>query len=417
MLFSGRFVISIICLCAILAISGCSRSSEEFSFYHSANLSPQKVQWLLDIAADIKEAKGINVSVKKVPLFFDKDVWLFVTPNDFENWRANEYATISLENEIAMWISGTLGVNWLAPEEIESGGMSVEYTPFREWLASSTRLGKKKFYMRDLRWVPHKRNQYWGTANGLHLLTGRDHAHYKYVQPWEFETHPHLFAKDPDGQPIPPAFVPPRGFNYHPDLLENEVVERFARAAINVFRQNPNLGDFPMQPNDSYEFGYIPQEHAHLRPNGYFKELKDYSNYVYDFGNRVADLVAEAFPDKYLLTGAYMNWLNVPDIELHPMHTVDIADDRAQWYDPDYKARDLDLIQRWLDTGMELVGVTDYIYGEYYLIPRSLTGVVSESIPLYYDLGIRRYRSYVYPLWGYDAHTTWLAAQLAWASS
>jgi hypothetical protein len=109
-----------------------------------------------------------------------------------------------------------------------------------------------------------------------------------------------------------------------------------------------------------------------------------------------------------------MCWLNVPTIKLHPSISTNVADDRTQWYDREYKERDLALLESWNNSGVSSLGITDYFFGTDFLIPRSLVSILSETIPEFHKQGFQRYRSFVAPLWGFDAHTTWLAAQLCW---
>lgn len=414
----GIPLLGLLACCLIVVFGGCKKPTQPLTIWYSSDLALEKVEWAEDLARDIKTASGLHVNVKRRPfLSWGRDSWLALGPEDFRDWGKGDYATISLENEIGFWLQATLGIRWLAPGEVEWDGTAPRIIPFTQWVTSTERTEQATFLRRHLRGADRGRILRWAHLNGLYPQTDRSHSHYRIIRPEHFNTHPHLFAKDANGRPMLPPYPVPNQYNDQPDLLEPEVVERIADAAIAAFRAEADRDDFSILPNDSYVFGHIPEEYSALRPDGYYNELLDYSNYVYDFGNRVAKRVAEKFPEKYLLLHPYMNWLNVPDIPLHSMLTGNIADDRTQWYDPAYKRRDLELINDWAESDMALPGVIDYIFGFGFLIPRSLVGIVSESIPTFYEKGLRRYRGFVGPLWGYDAHTTWLAAQLTWDAS
>jgi hypothetical protein len=385
--------------------------------YYARDLSPERVDWARQLAVDLAEGTGITIKVKPIPFWgVLREPWLVLTPRLFLRLAAADepFTTISAENWIGAWVQENLGVRCLAPGEIERIDQPINWVPFNRWWdlqkVDDRQALSNKFPRREFLGISSN----WNEINGITRTPDRHHAHFRIIVPEDFDTHPHLFAKDESGKPKRPPFSEPNQYNDHPDLLEPLVEERVTNAAIAAFSNNNTLQEFSILPNDSYVFGHIPERHAHLRPKWHFGGWLDYSNYVYDFANRVAARVEEEFPDRYLINHSYMLWLNVPDFPVHPNVFVPIADDRTQWYDPEFKERDIDLIRRWMKAGPEQVGAVDYIFSEGFFIPRSLTQIVSESIPLFYEMGLRSYTSFVGANWAYDAHTNWLAAQLLW---
>ena len=89
-----------------------------------------------------------------------------------------------------------------------------------------------------------------------------------------------------------------------------------------------------------------------------------------------------------------------------------LTSDRAQWHDPSYRAEDMALIQRWMDSGAERVATWDYYFGSPYPYPRQFTEHIAESIRYLSDVGVDVFFSQLPSIWGLDGPKAWLAAQL-----
>lgn len=382
----------------------------------AGNLAPHKLEWVEEFAVGVERATGMAVHVQKSPFFFWlNEPWLSLAASDFKETLSDGYEVVSLENLLSEWVKASMGVYWLAPGEVVCDGRAIIWNDFHSWLASYKNSESNRFHRRDLFPLSVTYDRHWGPLNGLYptQTVGYRHSHFRIIDHDFYKEYPEAVARDAKGKPLSSSFSDFGQFSNHPDLLAEPVLYAISQVAL-----KPAGSKYRGQsifPNDSYIFSEIPDSHAHLRPSGYYNRLKDHSEYVFHFANEIAERAERKGSDTLLWMDAYMNWLNVPDAEVNPHIAIGVADDRSQWYDQEYKDRDLKLLHEWKKKGLKHLGATDYIFGQDFLIPRSLVGVVSESIPLFYREGLNSiYQSYVAPLWGYDAHTTWLAAQLCW---
>lgn len=293
--------------------------------------------------------------------------------------------------------------------------------------------------------LPEERN--WAHWQGLRERFRYSHTLHKAVPPLLFDTHPEWFAKDADGRPMRPPFYPKvHGYNDHPDLTHPAVREQAAMVGLHSlaqrtairFQESPSpqpwWPELPVREapgsvsisvglGDSFVFGEALRNHP-LAPTGYFRRWPDWSPLVFDYSNAVAARIAAAWqaadwpngskPDLYLGVLAYLTWENVPPMSLDPHLLPYLTFDRSQWYDSLARADDLANVASWHLTEAPFLGTWDYLFGYGFLIPRSMSTIVSDSIPALHERGVRAYYSQVLPLWPFDGHTTWLTARLLW---
>jgi hypothetical protein len=287
----------------------------------------------------------------------------------------------------------------------------------------------------------------WETWHGVRERFHYNHTLHRVVPPTRFDTDPDWFAKDARGQPMRPPYYPrAHGYNDHPDLTQPAVRAWVARrtlaaiardtafeparpaapgdpATLPPVRQSPGVVSVSLSLGDSFVFGEFPESYP-WRPDGYFRRWPDWSNHVFAYTNAVAEQVQAGWQAgswdggarPRLLIGAlaYLNWENLPDFPLHPYIVPYLTFDRSQWYDPAARADDLANVARWQASGAPFLGTWDYLFGYGFLIPRSMTRIVAESIPALHAHGVRAYFSQVAPLWPYDGHTNWLTTRLLW---
>jgi hypothetical protein len=269
----------------------------------------------------------------------------------------------------------------------------------------------------------------WRRWHGLRERFAFNHSLQRVLPPDQFETHPDWFAKDDSGKPMRQPYDTPHGYNNHPDLAQPGLRDWVTGQTLEALKQpgsggptrvtrSPGLVSASLSLGDSFVFGRFPEDYPYS-PGRYFRRWPDWSNHVFDYTNAVAaDITGDYRPaeGERLFLGAlsYLTWENVPDFPVHPSVVPYLTYDRSQWHDPDARADDLALVQRWSRKGPRIVGTWDYLFGYGFLIPRSLTEVVRESIPELYARGVRAYYSQVYAIWPYDAHINWLTARLLW---
>lgn len=287
----------------------------------------------------------------------------------------------------------------------------------------------------------------WEAWHGLRERLHYNHSLHAVIPPLLFDSHPDWFAKDDALRPKRPPYYPRvNGHNDHPDLRHPELRSAVATSALlslqahlpiqtgllethpgvgrHTVRLSPGLASLSISLGDSYAFGSFPESYA-LRPRGYFRRWEDWSAHVFDYSNAVAaEIEAQwnaaewlaAYPRPRLLIGvlAYLLWENIPQFPLHPSLVPFLTYDRSQWHDPAGRADDLQTIEAWSKAGAPFLATWDYLFGYGFLIPRSLTEVVRDSIPALHERGVQAYFSQVCPVWPYDGHTNWLTAQLLW---
>ncbi len=130
--------------------------------------------------------------------------------------------------------------------------------------------------------------------------------------------------------------------------------------------------------------------------------------------NKAVLELVNTHPDKYLGCLAYFWWENTPSFPVESKVLPYLTADRSQWYDSAFKKEDKELIQRWVNTGPEIIGIYDYYYGFRYALPRVYFSLEAESLKYAYNVGVRAFYAETNPLWGFDGPKLWLAAQLLW---
>jgi hypothetical protein len=170
-------------------------------------------------------------------------------------------------------------------------------------------------------------------------------------------------------------------------------------------------------------FGEFPGDYP-WRPDGTFRRWPDWSNHVFAYTNSLATRIARQWnlgswdsgerPRLFLGALAYLNWENVPDFPLHPAIVPYLTFDRSQWYDPSARADDLATVAAWNRKNAPFLGTWDYLFGYGFIIPRSMTRIVADSIPALHERGVRAYFSQIAAVWPYDGHTNWLLTRLLW---
>jgi hypothetical protein len=287
----------------------------------------------------------------------------------------------------------------------------------------------------------------WRTWHGLRERLQYNHTLHRVIPPTRFDTDPHWFAKDDSGKPMRPPYYPRvHGYNDHPDLSRQEVRDFVAAETIAAIEaaspfskdgkalvtgdpvfphilQTPGALSVSLSLGDSFVFGEFPEAYP-WRPEGYFRRWPDWSNHVFAYTNSVAARIERqwnegtwtdgARPDLLLGALAYLNWENVPNFPLHPSIVPYLTYDRSQWYDPQARADDLDNVAAWNRTSAPFLGTWDYLFGYGFIIPRSMTRIVAESIPALHERGVRAYFCQIAAVWPYDGHTNWLLTRLLW---
>lgn len=210
---------------------------------------------------------------------------------------------------------------------------------------------------------------------------------------------------------------PPDGAeSWQPCFANREMAQYVAEKIIEFFDHNPRATSYSLGINDVGEGGYCQCADCQALDDQRkltYRNRPNYSNRVFTFMNRVAEITSQKHPDKLLGCLSYANCEQVPSFPVHPNIIPYLTNDRAQWRDRRFKAEDQDLLRRWSRAARQL-GVYDYYYGSGYVIPRFFPTVSAESIKFCHQVGVRAWYAEIYSNWGLDGCKAWLASQLLW---
>ena len=327
-----------------------------------------------------------------------------------------------LLNAVYAVCTDVLGARWYWPSDIgrEFAGEVPRFFPEKRWLEAPA------FVQRHL----HPMENHFGRRNRLVGGYQFNHALSKIFTPELFARNPKLFSKvyGTRRKPTGSAQKDPQ-----PDFTNPQVVEVAAKAALQHFQDNPESQSFSLSINDNCLFDDSEQTAAALGPLHYFRERPNYSDLVFGFMNQVAKRVEELHglqveknlaaasvwrtpngATRYLSALAYYWTEQSPSMRLHPNVMPVLTSDRAQWHDPDYRAEDRALIERWSKSGASRIATWDYYFGAPLPYPRQFNYWIAESLKHLADNQITVFFSQLPSAWGLDGPKAWLAAQLLW---
>jgi hypothetical protein len=297
-----------------------------------------------------------------------------------------------------------IGFEWLGQAPVTFPDLKFEHTP--------------TFVMRNL----HPIGTEFGRRNRLKSRYSLNHALANVFSKDVFEESPEVFPVVNGNRRAPKGS---RGRDSHPILSLPKTVEITADAAVKYFKDNPDRPSFSLSLNDNVMFDEGPLTEAAVTPLKYFRGRLDYTDYVFEFNNRVAEIVfndealwqTEDGSPRYLPALAYYWTEQSPTIPVHPRVMPILTSGRAQWHDPEYRAEDKALIQRWAASGAETLATWDYYFGAPYPYPRQFNQWIAESIPFLAENNVTVFFSQLPSTWGLDGAKAWLAAELLWDSS
>lgn len=316
-----------------------------------------------------------------------------------------------LANGIYAFCGDVLGARWYWPSEIglEYVGEVPGKFPRRHWAETPA------FIQRSL--SPTESD--FGRRNRLSRKFQFNHALANVFTAELFDAEPEVFSvvygrkRRPKGS----GAVDPQ-----PNLAQPRTVELAAEAALQYYEDNPKGRSFSLSINDNVLFDDSSLTQSKVEPLSYFRTRPDYTDYVFEFMNAVAEKVFDERgawqtndgEDRYLTALAYYWTEPSPSIQIHPRVMPVLTSDRAQWHDNDYRAEDKALIQRWAKSGPERVATWDYYFGAPYPYPRQMNQWIDESIKYLDTAGIDVFFSQLPSAWGLDGAKAWLAAELLW---
>jgi len=303
------------------------------------------------------------------------------------------------------------GVRWFWPGE--EGTYVPEPT---QWtIPCGTTMFEPAYVARRFTGFRGEGSREWLRRNRVHNKLSFSHNLRRIFDREFFLAHPETLAVDWD-----PSDPPPEGhpiWRFQPDLSSDLVVEAAAEAAIRAFREDPSLVSFSLSTNDNTRYGDSPGIRSDTRPMRYFRDLPDYSDSVFRFMNRVAAIVEETFPNRFLGCLSYMWTENVPSFPVHPMVMPYLTADRSQGYDVNFTEEDRRLVKKWTEAGPRLIGVWDYLHSARHPFPRRANLIVGQRIRDMARAGVRAYTAEMNPVWPFHGELPWMVARMLWNPS
>ena len=316
---------------------------------------------------------------------------------------ANGLYALMMDQMGARWYwPGELGFEWVTPKE--------------KWLPARRQIERPAFVQRSIHGIKGDYRHH----NRLNHRYSLNHNLSEIFTAEVYAEQPEIFGER-YGRPAPP----PKGNHTtdpQPDLTHPDAVRLAAEAALTHFRDNPESTSFSLSANDNTSFDTSLRTRHAVSPLRYFRGRPNYTDFIFDFTNQVAELVFDQGAawetpkgeKRYLTQLAYFWAEAAPTIPIHPRVIPTLTSDRAQWHDPAYRKEDKALIQAWAQSGAERLATWDYYFGAPYLYPRQLNHWIAESLPFIADAGIDVFFTQLSPFWGLDGGKAWLVTQLLW---
>jgi len=352
---------------------------------------------------------------------FDQTPPISPKPLPFERWDnigwACESGRVSIAGSdsiatgfaVSRFLEEECDARWWMPGDIGEDIPKRVFEPSR----ISRHIEKPSYVSRDFIVIQTADGNLWKTHNAICGRISMNHALHKILGRDVANAHPEWFPPF-DGKSFDPASW--KGVLPHPNFANPEVARYVAQLALDYFDAHPESPTFSISPADTSLFGDVDNYAPLVDPKTVFRSKSDLSNALFTFDNRVAELVARKYPDRYLGALAYALYENVPDFPVESNIIPFMTADRSQWYDKSFRAEDLALTEKWAHNGPRLLGTFDYYYGSPYVIPRVMLGCVEESIPALRARGLRAFFADGRPMWGFDAPKRWIASHLLWDS-
>lgn len=314
--------------------------------------------------------------------------------------KLTAYPAEAIEAAAAWVLERELGARWFMP------GTLGEQIPRRvEWrLAPGEASHRPSYISRVFSFGRGEGLSEWGRRNRLRRWFEHGHAMSRLFSAEAMQANPDLQALF-HGRRTPPAAG---DGNWQPNIASPAAV----RHAAGVLQSRPAFSS-SISLNDSIRFDQSDETNRLLGEPRWFRLRPDFSPLVFHFANEVAKQV----PDRYLGAYAYDWNENTPPFPVEKNVVPYLTADRSEWFDPRFAAEDRALIQRWVRSGAEVVGIYDYYYGAPFLVPRPTLYAVTQAIPFAREAGVRGFYAEVYANWALDGPKAWLAAQLLWDSA
>lgn len=308
---------------------------------------------------------------------------------------------------VCQFLEDVVGVRWLIP------GPLGEDVPRCQRISAP--VGKQVY-------TPVVLSRLWSGAHygGVWNLRQRIHSRYNFHHNLinifdvdkHWDTHPEYFPIHGTQR------YKPGGKDDHawqPCMSNEATVQRAADAAREAFRNDPTLESFSFGMNDGQGWCECPGCKAIDKP---MKEWHGFSGdksvLFYSWLNRVAANLEKDYPNKMLGCLAYSSAiLPPPGMKLHRNIIPYFTSNRADYFDPKFKAQDQHLIKWWSQSANQM-GIYDYAYGVGFAVPRIYNHLFQDAVKYAVANKVKGFYAEVYPNWGLDGPKLYTMARIVW---
>jgi hypothetical protein len=304
-----------------------------------------------------------------------------------------------------------LGVRWLMPGEFgedvpKHSTLDIpEQTVRQEPVYLSRRLGGIPGTVRDINGEWAQRNRaVWREEHGhnlLHIFPPKDYA----------ATHPEFYPMLSGKRQIPQQGT----WNWQPNFSAPGIVDEGAKQIVKYFAEHPDAPTYSIGMNDSTgTFDQSPESLARRNGRKNSQGKQDVSDDYFLWANAVATRVLQKYPGKWFGTLAYHELTDPPkpEIGVHDQIIPFMTQERLRWIDPKLREIDQQNTLGWSKVAKNL-GWYDYVYGMFYLVPRTWPHLMQEYLAWGADHHVTFFTSELYPNWG-EGPKGWVMAKLLW---
>jgi hypothetical protein len=320
-------------------------------------------------------------------------------------------------NAVYGFLQDQLGVRWLMPSELFEIVPQVRTIAVPEMRQAVTpsfvcRLASASWGADTLAWG--RRNR-WDTDEGgfaVPYAAGFRHWMYRVFPPSKWAaTQPEIYPLLNGKRAIPED----DGDQLSQPCTGNPETVRIAIETINAYLDaHPEVHTYPFSINDNNTWCECERCRAHDVERPAYRGRRIVSDRWFTFVNAVARGVGAKHPGKYIGCFAYAG-VELPPLQIEAMEPnvfINLTQDTAQYFDPEYRAVDYDLIRAWQQK-CSRVGKYDY-YGLGALAPRYFPHLLAADLKAVHGLGVRAFHSELYPYWANMGPMLYVASRLLW---
>ncbi len=267
------------------------------------------------------------------------------------------------EYGVCAFLERVVGVRWLLPGEYG------EYVPQRQRLVIPALNIREEpvFLSRSQPGLGSPQQRLWGRRQRLsERFKGAGHNVQNLFSPARYaRSHPHFFPLL-DGR----RYTDPKGWDWHPCFTAAGLAEEAAATIVEYFRLHPEEQSYSIGISDGAVHCQCADCQAAEQGRRNWLGMRHVSEQYFCWANRVAELVVEAYPDKWLGCLAYANIFDPPvQVQVHPRIIVFHTYDRHKWIHPQLERAGHELARAWQEACANMAWY-DYTFGGGFMAPR-----------------------------------------------